>query len=222
MTKNKAVTCCPGRAVADGLETTSCRRPGIDCSCVRKCLRSEEKVWYMLKRGRERIFLWKGKEFHYGAVSVRMYILIFPVLTSAFSSRVAWVHLWNRSSVATRQTLKSASHVAFKARYGGFLFFSQKHKPMALWVAFQTNSSQIRGFPLPSFGKAEHVYQEEKWLLGSLSGSGSCPGLHFVMPGEVHLCPTQCFHKKARFQVFIWTSVTSGLQGLGVEDVCIV
>lgn len=42
------------------------------------------------------------------------------------------------------------------------------------------------------------------------------------MAGEVHLCPTQCFHKKAGFQVFIGTSVTSGLGGLGVEDVCIV
>lgn len=68
----------------------------------------------------------------YEAVSVRIYILVFPVLTSLPFSRVAWVRLLTRSSMTIRQTLNSSFCVALKERHGVFLFFFQKHMPMAL------------------------------------------------------------------------------------------
>lgn len=144
---------------------------------------------------RERDFLWTGKEIVYEAISGRMCIFISPALTSAFSP-VACVHLLTRS-ITTRQTLSSSLCVAFKEWHGIFLFCFQKHMPMALRVTFQP-TSQIGGFPLPSSGRAEHVYQEEKWLLSRLSDSGLWPGAHFVMAGEVHLCPTQVLPQKGQ------------------------
>lgn len=41
--------------------------------------------------------------------------------------------------------------------------------------------------------KTERVDQEKKRLLGRLSNAGRLPRVHFVMAGEVHLCPTQAF-----------------------------
>lgn len=135
------------------------------------------------------------------------------------------MHLFTRSGVTPGQT-RSPSWAAFKEP--GFLpVLFPKTQDCGSACGVLANLPTEKGISLPFSGskarcKAEHVYQEEKWLLSRLSNSGLCPSAPFVMAGEVHLCPTQCFHKKARFQVFIWTSVTLGLGGLGVEDVCIV
>lgn len=96
------------------------------------------------------------------------------------------------------------------------LLFPKALKRGSVCAVFNLPPQQLPG-NLYSLGmkerhKAAHVYQEEKRLLSQLSNLASVPVARFVMAGEIHLCPTQCFHKKAGFQVFIWTSVTVGLR----------
>lgn len=84
------------------------------------------------------------------------------------------------------------------------LLFSQKHSPNLGVLCV------VLSHPLPReelalysvcpvfFGlkeelKTERVDQEKKRLLGRLSNAGRLPRVHFVMAGEVHLCPTQAF-----------------------------
>lgn len=120
---------------------------------------------HVKERDREREnFLWKGKPFHDGAVSGRTYILI-----SFFSC--SYLCLFPTPSglcASVKQKLP-------QGKLGNLLYarplkndmvsscsFSKNTCRWPCEVAFQPASSQIRGFPLPSFGKAGHVYQEEK------------------------------------------------------------